>query len=323
MPNCDVRIHDPKQRVKSLSLTTTASGRVILFPRAEGYNGAALSATASCLGTQASASFSTAETDGVVQLQLDKQRALPQKRTIDIGFVLDTTGSMSEEIGAVKGTIRKVSAMLSKLNVNVRIGLVEYRDVTDKFTTRVYPMTNNIPTFAKSVDRLRASGGGDTPEHMNEGLRVGVSQLTWNKASVARMMFVISDAPPHLDYQKDVQYTTTMKQANHAGIQIFTIAASGMDAMGQTVLRQIAQYTGGTNMFVLRGGAGPQSVGGGDPKSSCGGTHKNYSSGNLSELISDKIRITLKSLDVDPARIAGLHKDELAKPCKQRIVIAK
>lgn len=322
VPNCEVQIHDAKQRRASLSLTTTASGRALFFPKAEGYSGTVIAST-SCLSSQASKKFSVQEADGVVELNLKKERALPQRRTLDIAFVLDTTGSMSEEIDAVKGTIRKVSAMLAKLNVNVRIGLVEYRDLSDKFVTRVYPMTSNISKFARKVDKLKANGGGDTPEHMNEGLRVAMSKLAWSKQSVGRLMFVISDAPPHLDYSQDVAYTTTMQQANHGGIQIFTIAASGMDDTGQTVLRQIAQYTGGTNMFVLRGGAGPQSTGGGDAKSSCGGTHKNYSSGNLDELISDKIKVTLKSIDTDPMLIAGLHQDEKAKPCSKRIVIAR
>jgi Mg-chelatase subunit ChlD len=322
VPNCEVRVIDPQQKRPTLQLTTTASGRALFFPKAEGYDGS-LMATTKCLGSFATAKFDVQDADGVVSLQLKKQRALPQTKTIDIAFVLDTTGSMSEEIDAVKDTIRKVSAMLSKLNVNVRIGLVEYRDVTDKYTTRIFPMTSNVSQFARKVDKVKANGGGDTPEHMNEGLRVAMSKLQWNQQSVARMMFVITDAPPHLDYKQDIEYTQTMQQANHAGVQIFTIAASGMDDAGQTVLRQIAQYTGGTNMFVLRGGAGPQSTGGGDPKSSCGGTHKNYSSGNLDGLISDKIKLTLKLLDTDPMLIAGLHKDERAKPCAKRIVIAR
>jgi hypothetical protein len=93
-----------------------------------------------------------------------------------------------------------------------------------------------------------------------------------------------------------------------------------MDSLGQVVFRQMAQFTGGTNMFVLRGGAGPQSTGGGDPGSSCGGTHTNYSSGKLDELIVHKIRRELKALDADPLRIAGLKTDENAKPCNDRIV---
>jgi hypothetical protein len=134
------------------------------------------------------------------------------------------------------------------------------------------------------------------------------------------MAFVIADAPPHLDYQDGPDYAADMKTASHQGIQLFTVAASGMDNLGQVVFRQMAQFTGGTNMFVLRGGAGPQSTGGGDPVSSCGGTHTNYSSGKLDELIVQKIRRELRAIDADPMRIAGLRTDENAKPCDQRIV---
>jgi hypothetical protein len=148
-----------------------------------------------------------------------------------------------------------------------------------------------------------------------------MNELGWSDRSVARLAFVIADAPPHLDYQGP-DYAADIKVASHRGIQLFTVAASGMDRLGQVVFRQMAQYTGGTNMFVLRGGAGPQSTGGGDPLSSCGGTHTNYSSGKLDELIVQKIRRELRALDADPMRIAGLGGDENAKACDQRMVFA-
>jgi hypothetical protein len=74
-------------------------------------------------------------------------------------------------------------------------------------------------------------------------------------------------------------------------------------------------------MFVLRGGAGPQSVGGGDPRSSCGGTQQNYSSGNLDALILAKIDAEMSAIEADPLRIAGLNEDENTKPCDQRVVL--
>src|SRR6185436_15521622 len=104
------------------------------------------------------------------------------------------------------------------------------------------------------------------------------------------------DAPPHLDYPNDFDYAVDMKAAAHHGIQVFTVAASGMDDLGQVVFRQIAQYTGATNLFVLRGGAGAQSAGGGDPKSSCGGTQTAFLSGNLDALIFQKVTREIKGL---------------------------
>jgi Mg-chelatase subunit ChlD len=326
IPRCTVTVRDAESRAQaSTSLVTTASGRAILFPRAEGLLGDKLVATASCPGetSTAEASFHVdAEApDGIVDLRLKKARAPIGARVVDLAFVLDTTGSMSEEITAVKATIQKVASTLAREGeqTRVRVGLVEYKDRQDPFVTKVYPFATDLDAFATQVSRISAGGGGDNPEDMNAGLHTAMTKLDWSDRSVARLAFVIADAPPHLDYQDGPDYATDMKTASHRGIQLFTVAASGMDRLGQIVFRQMAQYTGATNMFVLRGGAGPQSTGAGDPLASCGGTHANYSSGNLDELIVQKIRHELRALDADPLRIAGLGGDESAKPCDQRL----
>jgi Mg-chelatase subunit ChlD len=319
VPRCRITVHDSRQA--STSYLTTASGRAILFPHAEGMTGEKLTATASCGEGTAEASFPLFDQqDGVVDLKLAATRAPVGNRIVDLAFVLDTTGSMSEEISAVKSTIQKVAKVLSTEQTTVRVGLVEYKDRSDPFVTKVYPFATDLSGFAQKVSQISASGGGDTPEDMNAGLHSAMTQLAWSDRSVARLAFVIADAPPHLDYQDGADYAADMKTASHRGIQLFTVAASGMDNLGQVVFRQMAQFTGGTNMFVLRGGAGPQSTGGGDPASSCGGTHTNYSSGKLDELIVQKIRRELRALDADPMRIAGLRTDENAKPCDQRVV---
>ena len=319
VPGCRVEVTGDQG--KHVSFLTGPSGRALFFPRAEGFGDGAASATATCAGGSVTSDVALDDSDGVVDLRLPVTRSLPSVRTIDVAFILDTTGSMSEEIASVKATIAKVAAGLGQKDVEVRIGLVEYKDRSDSYVTRVYPFTGDVKGFAGQVAGLSAAGGGDTPESVNEGIHVALTGLDWQSASVGRFAFLIGDAPPHLDYQQDFSYAADMKNAAHRGIQIFTIAASGMDGLGQVVWRQIAQYTNAANMFVLRGGAGPQSVGGGDPKSSCGGTHTNYSSGNLDALILGKIGGELQALNADPMRIAGLHEDENVKPCDQRVVM--
>jgi len=187
--------------------------------------------------------------------------------------------------------------------------------------TNTYALTNDLQSLSNSISGIGASGGGDTPEDVNSGLAVAVNQMQWNDKAVARLAFLIADAPPHLDYQDGTPYATSAKKAAEKGIKVFTVAASGMDNQGQAVFRQIAQLTGGTNMFVLRGGAGPQSTGGGDPTSSCGATHQNYSSGKLDQLIAGKINREVTSLKADPMRIPGLNTDENAKACNDRVLI--
>ncbi|MBK8253141.1 MAG: VWA domain-containing protein [Polyangiaceae bacterium] len=319
VPNCRITVSDSTQ--KSASLTTAASGRAVLFPGMMGL-GTQLTAKTSCQGQSVvTKSFDTsAGGDGLVELNLNVARADVSKPTVDVVFILDTTGSMSEEIEGVKTTLKTVLANLDQ-NVKIRVGLVEYKDREDSFVTKTYALTNDVKSLSASIAGISAQGGGDTPEDVQSGLSVAINQMLWNDKAVARLAFLIADAPPHLDYQDGTPYSTSSKKAIEKGIKVFTVAASGMDNFGQAVFRQIAQVTGGTNMFVLRGGAGSQSTGGGDPTSSCGATHQNYSSGKLDQLIVGKINLELTSLKADPTRIPGLNKDENAKACADRVLI--
>jgi Mg-chelatase subunit ChlD len=318
VPNCKLTVTGGQG---STTLITMASGRALLFPHDSGLDGQKLTATAACTQAKVTAEIER-KLDGVSELVLASARALPARRTIDLAFVLDTTGSMSEEIGAVKATIRAVATKLSNDQTDVRIGLVEYKDHGDENVTRTFPFSSDLAAFGKSVDGLSANGGGDYPEDMQAGLGAALDKLQWRDNAVARLVVVIADAPPHLDYQNEKDYADAARRASSRGIKLYTVSASGMDATGQIVMRQMAQYTGASNLFVLRGGAGPQSVGGGDPKSSCGGTQEQYTSGKLDQLIINKVRQELASIDADPMRIAGIGKDESSKPCNQRIVMA-
>jgi Mg-chelatase subunit ChlD len=315
LPNVPVTITGGQTQAK---LITMASGRAILFPTAFGLRGD-LTASATFNGKTVSAKVGTA-VDGVVKLEIPTQRPAIAKRQIDLAFVLDTTGSMSEEIEAVKQTIKAVSDQLSNAQTDVRIGLVEYKDRSDCLLTRTFPFSSDLRGFSNSVRNISASGGGDMPEDMHKGLDAALDKLSW-RGEATRMVVVIADAPPQF-YAQSNDYANSAKRAAARGIKLYTVAASGMDNLGQVVMRQMSQLTGASNMFVLRGGAGPQSVGGGDPKSSCGGTHQDYSSGKLDQLIMRKVRQELASIDADPMKIPGKGTDENAKPCEQRLVLA-
>ncbi len=318
---CPVTVSDASQH--EVTLTTLASGRAILFPYAEGLAGKHFTANARCAEGNASAPVALDDDgDGTVEMKLASARR-SDARVVDLAFILDTTGSMSEEIDSVKSTIQKVAHTLQGTQLQVRVGMVEYKDRTDPFVTKPYAFTSNLGEFSRKIAGIEASGGGDMPEDMNAGIHAALTSLEWSPRAVARMAFVIADAPPHLDYPNDPDYAVEMKNAAHRGIQLFGVAASGMDALGQAVMRQMAEYTGATEMFVLRGGAGPQSTGGGDPIASCGGTQEQYASGNLDGLIVAKIKHELASLDADPTKIPGLRTDENAKPCAERLAFAQ
>jgi len=167
---------------------------------------------------------------------------------IDVVFLLDATGSMGDEIDAVK---EKIQEMISEIALgdpapDVRFGIVAYRDRGDESVTAVYELTRDIDRIVGNLGRIEANGGGDYPESLNEALHVTVHELNWEMAEeVSRLVFLIADAPPHLDYPDDFDYREEYQMALEKGIVLHAIGASGLDEEGERIFREIAQGTGG------------------------------------------------------------------------------
>jgi len=174
---------------------------------------------------------------------------------VDVLFLLDATGSMGDEIDQLKDNILSISAQIEALpaNPDVRFGMVLYRDRGDEYVTRNYGFTGDVQEFQEALVQVRAAGGGDKPESLNEALHVAVNEVTWRSDETAKLIFLVSDAPPHLDYPRDFDYTATMQDAAEQGIKVHTIASSGLEdtgPYGEFIYRQIAQYTGGNFIFL-------------------------------------------------------------------------
>src|SRR5439155_1082380 len=74
-----------------------------------------------------------------------------------------------------------------------------------------------------------------------------------------RVLFLIGDAPPHLE--KGTPYTVTARHAVERGIKVFTVACSGMDDTGEFVWRQLAALTLARFVFLSYGGGTEHHVG--------------------------------------------------------------
>lgn len=169
---------------------------------------------------------------------------------IDVVFLIDSTGSMADEIDVVK---QRVVAMMDDLRKgqprpHVRFGVVTFRDRGDEYVVRTHPLTEDTQTVHKFVTDLVADGGGDMPESVNEGLEAAIEQMQWTPASVGkatRMIFLIGDAGPHLDYQDGPSYTRLCEQARQLSIKIQVMGCSGITENGLDDFRQIASLGGG------------------------------------------------------------------------------
>jgi len=175
--------------------------------------------------------------------------------SLDVVFLIDTTGSMGDEIDRLKANISSMSEKIGELPVapDVRYGMTLYRDRGDLFETRTFDLTDDQAAFAAALEEVQADGGGDTPEDLNAGLRDALDRQSWRGEDTVKLVFVVADAPPHLDYEGSTSYATTVVDAAARGIKVLPIGASGLDEQGEYVMRQLAQVTLGRFVFLTYG----------------------------------------------------------------------
>ena len=166
---------------------------------------------------------------------------------VDVCFIIDTTGSMGDEISRIKSTLLSVTDKLQSdaaQGVDLRYGAVLYRDIGDEYVTRRHAFTDDLAGFDSALQTIRAAGGGDGPESQpgtgrgrgRHGLarRCGPCGLRHRRCSTA-----------HGLPGGRVVRRRNAAAAVHRGIRVHTVAASGLGDRGSFAFRQIAQLTRG------------------------------------------------------------------------------
>ncbi|PVV10939.1 MAG: hypothetical protein B6D77_07625 [gamma proteobacterium symbiont of Ctena orbiculata] len=172
---------------------------------------------------------------GAVNMPLPDPVQVPAVHTInqeqpkiEVVFALDTTGSMGGLIEASKEKIWSIASTMAQAQPapEIRMGLVAYRDRGDSYVTQVVDLSEDLDSVYATLMDFRAEGGGDSPESVNQALHDAVNKISWSQDEDAyRVVFLVGDAPPHMDYQDDVKYPQTLKLANARGIVVNTIQA--------------------------------------------------------------------------------------------------
>ena len=184
----------------------------------------------------------------------------PEKAIIDVVFVIDTTGSMGGLIAGAKEKVWSIANTLATANPTpeIRMGLVAYRDRHDAYVTQVTDLTDDLDKAYATLMGFEANGGGDTPESVNQGLNEAVSKLSWSPDKAAyKVIFLVGDCPPHMDYQDDVKYPVSCEHAVSQGIIINTIQC-GNHVATTPIWKEIAQLGGGAFSQVHQNGGATQ-----------------------------------------------------------------
>lgn len=266
VPGALVEILDAKSEALVWRATTYGDGRAFFFPRVfpaaskdRGQRTIADDAAFLVLASKgdAKASGNASAQDRKVTVTLPKAAPLASKVPLDVTFLIDTTGSMGDEIARIKASLLKVTEKVRSgaQQTDLRYGAVLYRDLGDAYVTSRHPFTADVEKFDSALQAVSAGGGGDFAESMNQGLLVAVDQMQW-RADAAKLVFLIADAPPHTDYQGDVPYQVSAVRGVERGVKVHAVAASGLDPLGTLAMRQVAQATRGKFIFIEYGKPG-------------------------------------------------------------------
>ncbi len=178
------------------------------------------------------------------------------KPRMEVCFVLDTTGSMS---GLIEGAKQKIWSIANELvsakpTPELRFGLVAYRDRGDEYVTRHFDLTNDIDAVYANLQSFRAGGGGDAPESVNQALHEAVTKMSWSQdRQVLKIIFLVGDAPPHMDYANDVKYPEVCQLAVRRDLVVNTVQCG---AISQTTpaWQEIASLAEGSYAAIAQSG---------------------------------------------------------------------
>lgn len=174
---------------------------------------------------------------------------------LQIMYVIDTTGSMGDELDYLKAelsdVISRVDEAVAEKGINdVKTSVNFYRDEGDDYVVQYYDFRDDPNEVNEIINKQSADGGGDFPEAVHTALDNAINDHSWAEDGTIKLMFLVLDAPPHDDSEVKEELVKLISAASAKGIRIIPIAASGADEETHQILRAMSVMTGGTYIFL-------------------------------------------------------------------------
>lgn len=192
--------------------------------------------------------------DGKTEIEADAEGSGINVTALDLMLMIDTTGSMGDELEYIKTELKDVVERVAKAgeNISIRVSVNFYRDEGDEYIVRYYDFRENVNECTEQMSKETANGGGDYPEAVHTALENAVTGHNWRENAV-KLCFFVLDAPPHSE--QEIQgingdMIKSVKAAAEQGIRIIPVASSGVDVDTEFVMRSFSVMTGGTYIFI-------------------------------------------------------------------------
>ncbi len=156
-------------------------------------------------------------------------------KSLDLAFIIDTTGSMSSIIEEVKANMRAYLNDLKGSGMDFRVAVIDYRDFSSRGDSNDYAykiqcdFTNDYDTILAAINGLDLGYGGDNEETIYSAIVDGLDELSW-RSTAGKSAILIGDAAA-LDPEPFTGYTIedasdALIGGSRSTIALFSIATS-------------------------------------------------------------------------------------------------
>ncbi|MDF1498263.1 MAG: C39 family peptidase [Patescibacteria group bacterium] len=143
------------------------------------------------------------------------KKSIPIQPKLDLIFLVDTTGSMWDDIDAVKVSANEIVEALNSEGLDYRVAIADYRDYpklpyggsSDYVYNLDLPFSNDKDSIISAINGLSLGWGADEPESVYSALvhsmedpdkdPVNSANSGWRNG-VTKAIIIMGDAPPHI-----------------------------------------------------------------------------------------------------------------------------
>ncbi len=182
-----------------------------------------------------------------LEFKIETGSASKQYDKTQVSFILDTTGSMGDEITYLQKDFSAIAEEVAAEGVTFSVNF--YKDEGDEYVTRCNPFTDDVKEIQRALNKEYADGGGDTPEAVAEILAEVLSSGEWQD-DANKIAFLIFDAPPHDGSTEAEMIEAAVRQAAEQGIRVVPVVASNAERETELFGRALAIMTGANYVFL-------------------------------------------------------------------------
>ncbi len=165
---------------------------------------------------------------------------------LQVMFILDTTGSMGDELAYLQMDFSSIAGDVGADGVYYSVNF--YRDEGDEYVTKCSTFTSDVDAIKDALMDETCDGGGDTPEAVAQVLTDTITDNENWRDDCRKIAFLIFDAPPHDGVDEEID--AAVRSAAARGIKLIPVVASGTERDTELFGRALAITTGGTYVFI-------------------------------------------------------------------------